>query len=474
MKTFVLALLLLSISVINIYAEEPEIINEMFIEQPNGYAPAIPDMYEIDGMLYLIYSASYTENNEQKVNPGIIACNLNMEIIYHKYFKEDFKDWADRVRKENNAIIFYTRKNPIYSSYYLKKKKLDGNGNVFEEYPEKDMYLNAQYYPQGDTILYALHTFVKDTTVFTCYNLRMDTINSFVLHKEQIDMDVLTIFQPGNLKALSYGNYQMDYAGPGDMEFAKQSYFVRTIFDSEGNYISGKKIDPRVGYYSYYNVIENKDGTEYYNCRTKPENGNQQWLLLKLDKEGNILIKKLHELGENWSVRGIKELKNGKIAAWGRIKDVANHYKMYFMLIILSPEGDIEEKYIWARDSENYLGGVAEKDNGNLIVYGVNDFRHLYLAEIAPKYVSVEQKELQSAFIYPNPARNRIFLNFETEKTGPAVNYSISDINGKKALEGSIGNLSAGIATGSLSSGTYFLHIELENNIRILRFRIER
>ncbi len=474
MKTFGLALLLLSISAINIFTEEPDIINEMFIEAPGHEKPWEPEMYEIDGNLYLIYTASYSSGNDNLQGAGIISCSKDLDINYHKIFKGSDKFYQDRVRKENDSIVYYTMKDPYDVSFYIKKKKLDGEGNIIEEYPENDMRLFADIYPRGDSILYALHIFVTDTTVFTCYNLRMDTINSFVLHKEQIDMDVLTIFQPGNLKALSNGNYQMDYAGPGDMEFAKQSYFVRTIFDSEGNYISGKKIDPGVGYYSYYNVIENKDGTEYYNCQTKPENGNQQWLLLKLNKSGDIILKRQYDFGERWFLWGIKELKNGKIVAWGKWQDVADHYKKYFMIVILSPEGDIEEKYIWARDSENYLGGVAEKDNGNLIVYGVNDFRHLYLAEIAPKYVSVEQKELQSAFIYPNPARNRIFLNFETEKTGPAVNYSISDINGKKAHEGSIGNLSAGIDTGSLSSGTYFLRLELENNIRILRFRIER
>ncbi len=474
MKTFGLALLLLSLSAINIFAEEPDIINEMFIEAPGHEKPWEPEMYEIDGNLYLIYTASYISGNDNLQGAGIISCSKEFDIYYHKIFKGSDKFYQDRVRKENDSIVYYTQKNSKYSSYYIKKKILDEKGNQIEEFPEKDMYFNAQFYPQGDKILYALHTFVKDTTVFTCYNLRMDKINSFVLHREQIDIDALTEIQPGNLKTIHNEKFRMDYKGPSNVEYGKQTYLVRTIFDSDGNYISGKKIDPEAGSFSYNSYLYLSNGVELINCYTKPETGDKKWLLLKLDKNDDIVFNRQYDIGKRWSIQGVKQLKNNKIVGFGRIEDIDDGYKKYFMIVILSPEGDIEEKYIWARDSENYLGGVAEKDNGNLIVYGVNDFRHLYLAEIAPKYVSVEQKELQSAFIYPNPARNRIFLNFETEKTGPAVNYSISDINGKKAHEGSIGNLSAGIDTGSLSSGTYFLRLELEKNIRILRFRIER
>jgi hypothetical protein len=60
--------------------------------------------------------------------------------------------------------------------------------------------------------------------------------------------------------------------------------------------------------------------------------------------------------------------------------------------------------------------------------------------------------------LYPNPAFDSVFI--ESDNMPVDMNYRITDVSGKVAMSGKIGNGASSIAIDKLSTGTYLLLID--------------
>lgn len=103
---------------------------------------------------------------------------------------------------------------------------------------------------------------------------------------------------------------------------------------------------------------------------------------------------------------------------------------------------------------------------GNSTSAAVNSF--LFLDDIDLRYnsTSVKSTNQKTQFNgYPNPVRNKLYLNYNTEAI---INYEVFNIEGLVLLAGSITNTP--IYTEELISGVYFLKIKIKAEETIIKF----
>lgn len=75
---------------------------------------------------------------------------------------------------------------------------------------------------------------------------------------------------------------------------------------------------------------------------------------------------------------------------------------------------------------------------------------------------STNNKEFESLKLYPNPAYDKVIIN--SGVLSNISNYQITNINGKVVNEAAVSSNSTEINVSNLSQGTYFIHVNTNNN----------
>ncbi len=217
-----------------------------------------------------------------------------------------------------------------------------------------------------------------------------------------------------------------------------------------------------------YDVYESEDHSYYiFGDLTRDATIENVALVAKIDSSGNVLWNKTIKYANPrtntyGNISNILPIRNGDyFVSYGfsLVKEDDDKSYQYYFLMIIDSLGNKCDEYNWVTDNKFcFLKSVIEKDNGNLIVMGVDSYYGIYLAEIEPDLItSVENNDKTDdniVIISPNPASNVLKItSLELEKN---YNCSFYDYSGRELFNFDMNN-NYELDVSNYNAGIYFI-----------------
>jgi hypothetical protein len=400
-------------------------------------------------------------------NQGVIVVNVLGDIKLQYELLDSHNTRVDMIIEKDNEFLNYF----TYTQPYMFK--IDKTGNIKEKFYDKSysfiwkwgpiIHDLGMYYLGGDGTGRTVETFLYK------YNNEMQQIDSMMLDYSKIPYSTIKARLPRGIITKDSFLLVIDW-GPENTRADTPRYSVIIKYDMKCNYIWSQKIEQNnSNYTSIAEISESLTGD--YLVFGFENYKNKNIFLSRLSKDGKILMQTIIP-SERWQhTNGCKEIQNGKyIVCFGDTANNVWHDNSDFWLSILDSSGEVLQKYIWNINGKNEIKGVAEKENGNLVIYGKHGYDSVYLAEIEIDLLKVKEESPNNRTlnISINPLTNNISLNIFNENSGISK-IEIYNLLGVKLQEYKI-ELQAGennlpIDINSLSCGVYI--IVLKDNYRI-------
>ncbi len=136
--------------------------------------------------------------------------------------------------------------------------------------------------------------------------------------------------------------------------------------------------------------------------------------------------------------------------------------------------------YFWLNIGEKYIGVSMQVNDVTLygwILVEVTDYFSVIVKEFACNknpYIGIVPNQATQAFeIYPNPAKNEVYINLNGVNAGKTATFTLYDLSGKKLLQ--VGDIpqNGPIALPEFAKGLYIAEIEVEGQRETRKLQIE-
>ncbi len=134
----------------------------------------------------------------------------------------------------------------------------------------------------------------------------------------------------------------------------------------------------------------------------------------------------------------------------------------------------------WIGTGEKYIGVSMQVNDVTLygwILVEVNDYTSITVKEFACNknpYIGISPNSTAKAFeLYPNPAKNEVFLQLNGENAGKTARFTLYDLSGKKLLQVAGIPQNGRIALPNLTKGLYVAEIEVDEQRFTRKLQIE-
>jgi len=136
--------------------------------------------------------------------------------------------------------------------------------------------------------------------------------------------------------------------------------------------------------------------------------------------------------------------------------------------------------YFWLNIGEKYIGVSMQVNDVTLygwILVEVTDYFSVIVKEFACNknpYIGIAPGAAAQAFeLYPNPAKNEVYIKLKGENAGKTARFTLYDLIGKKLLQ--VGDIpqNGHIALPALAKGLYVAEIVVEGQREIRKFQIQ-
>jgi hypothetical protein len=257
-----------------------------------------------------------------------------------------------------------------------------------------------------------------EATFLYKYNDEMQQFDSMKLDNSYIPFEIQKGLLPSTGTITKDSLILEVLIGPEVDDYDSLKYSVFVKWDIQGKYLWSKKIEFE-GYNKTFitKIIESANG--YYTTFGSTWNAKKMYFFMaKITYDGEILMQTIFPTAHYQHLNGYKELQGGKYyISYGDTALKFDHTASQFWFSIINNSGEELQKYIWDINGQNEIFGVAEKENGNLVIYGKHGYDSVYLAEIEFPTLTVDGKiikENEFYEIYPNPItnNNEININF--------------------------------------------------------------
>lgn len=117
------------------------------------------------------------------------------------------------------------------------------------------------------------------------------------------------------------------------------------------------------------------------------------------------------------------------------------------------------EKIVCTSQGDLYAAGTFDRDirfenYPTLNSFGEND---IFIAKLKDSNLGSEEFTVESSYIYPNPAKETITIKLKMDSAAGA--YFITDINGRRLIQGNIDGSDTQINVSNLAKGIYMLNL---------------
>jgi hypothetical protein len=215
--------------------------------------------------------------------------------------------------------------------------------------------------------------------------------------------------------------------------------------------------------------------------------GSPDFWVVKLDNTGNILWQKSLG-GTGYEIALSIHLTNDNgfiIAGFANSSDgdvTGNHGGGDYWVVKLDSTGNIQwQKCLGGTDSDG-ANSIDLVDNGGFIIAGWSNSNDsdvsgnhgdydFWVVKLAPYNLSiVESNKNENINIYPNPANNKLSLEFQQSILFHNSIISISNIQGQILIRQNLKQSKTDIDINSLANGIYILKIEFDNSVVVKKF----
>lgn len=403
--------ILIIISNLVSYAEyvKPNIIWEKFFTSEYHNKLNNQELISFTDDIYLIYEGTKSDN---VYYPGLISINYDGDVNFN----------CDFLKQKNCSIKFIDKQNRMYygsiwdgySRSGIAAFKTDASNNIIQEY--KDTILQKTYS--------SLSPVFFNDSIFQYNsgkngNMEIDVYDKYVNYTRTFILDISSI--EDSLFGMPY-LLTISQKSKLIVRLREQKFLYDFIscFDMNGNLLWATKIyDKNFVKTNIAKVVETPDG-DFLGSGYVSTDNSYSIILFKLNNNGKLLWKKIHEIEKKIKFTGYLHLLcNGKyIAIYGKYYQ-QNIEGSQFWLRFFDAQGEALDKYIWNYNNDNWICGITEKNNGNLLVYGRNGWDSLYLAEIAPQYTSIHKNSEiheEDITISPNPSSDYLNISIDNNQ----------------------------------------------------------
>ncbi|MBP7464412.1 MAG: T9SS type A sorting domain-containing protein [Bacteroidales bacterium] len=134
----------------------------------------------------------------------------------------------------------------------------------------------------------------------------------------------------------------------------------------------------------------------------------------------------------------------------------------------------------WLFHGEKYIGISMEKNDVTLygyILVQVTGYSTVIIKEFAMNinpYIGIVPGATEQVFeLYPNPAKNEVFIKLNGENAGKPARFTLYDLSGKKLVQVADIPQNGHIALPEFAKGLYIAEIEVEGQREIRKLQIE-
>jgi hypothetical protein len=463
-----------------ITSQEPKILWEKVYKTNTLKGIWLLKLFSIEDNLALIYHGFVVDTG--KNNAGLLIVDKMGQKINQFEYSKPYNLYFDNIFKKANHYYILSEEVAVYA-FYMFLMQINEYGEIIKEY--RDSAYNYLYdWGQGvfhnDSLYFSTYDLITNKSYFDVYDNKMkfkrkifieSTNIPFKYHKGSPPWYIFT--KDGYMLSLLLGSYtddinNIDYTG-----------IIKN--DINGMVLSAKKF-----YLDEWRrtmlieVFEREEEGFMGTGFVWDSLGNQHYFLARFSEKCDVLKYKVFNDDKylESSQFSYIDTKNHKLfALYGgyRPKGSGNENTL-FWLLLYDENCDSVVKYIWKRGNKCKIGGIAEGENGNLIIYGKNGDNSLYVAGIELEITGIEEINYNfNTLIYPSPANDYIIIENNEIRLPDKFNYSVIDITGKVIEEFCLDlDRKYKLSTKDYAPGIYFIHIKHGNNSRIMKVVISR
>ena len=235
----------------------------------------------------------------------------------------------------------------------------------------------------------------------------------------------------------SDNSFYICFGGPDTCDLYYENYIVVLKFDENGNYQWDSKFQNTDFIYNIPITITETDDNKIIFIGQSYNDSHSGVITASIDRQGNLLNQNTYKLEESDYYRIAAYLPySNKIAIAGACMGEDQYIGNRFCIWLFDELGNFIKKKIWSFHRFNIIEGIIEKDNGNILVYGKNANDSLYLAELQPEYLSVNDllPDQSTLEVIPTIVKNSCEIKLNNIQ---ALNLEIAiyDIFGNKVKE---------------------------------------
>ncbi len=134
----------------------------------------------------------------------------------------------------------------------------------------------------------------------------------------------------------------------------------------------------------------------------------------------------------------------------------------------------------WHGIDNKYIGIKLNVDDSIMFAWlkvGVSNYHTMVLKEFACNknpYIGIVPGATAQAFdLYPNPAKNEVYIKLNGENAGKTATFTLYDLSGKKLVQVADIPQNGHIALPALAKGLYIAEIEVDGQREIRKLQIE-
>lgn len=451
-------------------AKEPGISWEKYF-QPAGDSPVWNFHFRrMDNSLFLMYNVgnAFTLNN-----PGFIEAGLDGEARF-EYQMDDNQNFL-LIDIEKHGGIYYLYNDSLdHDLSKLALIKLDSGSLNYDliyddSVPEAVEQFNISKY--RDSLFYSYFDRVDYQSFFRIYNYNLNYIRTVVVDSATFSDYMLPGHSPMNTIMTSDGNFATYMMGSKTLNRVNPdtTYSVLCKINNDGKILWKQPLKNSDTVSTiFHKIFELKNGDfllSGYNYKNYKEFNDYHLSLVKVSKDGILQDYKMFKTNSQSETADVVPLWNEQVyAIYGSEVSDTDENLTTFWLKFLDTDFNTLDEYYWHSDTVAQLVGITEKDDHSVIVYGQINNNKLYLAELHPDFLSVNDTELKgNKAISPNPASD--FINVESYIN---AKYQIYNLLGTIIAQGNVDNSQLNVS--AIPDGLYNIIFRTGGNSVSLRF----